>query len=422
MADSSNLAPAGSPSRAVLVLNEAFYRSEGRFYTPFNWWRFALRLADHFPDFTLHVPLADAPPPPEAKPAALDRLKVEGRFFYRRIEEYYARILANRRQMLADARRVFADADVVLFRVPGPDVLPLARVAWRLGKPTVLLVCGDVIGGNAYVDACGLKPLMARMVARRLRRAEEKVARRSACVAVLGHELLSVFSRFNDRAALMASPSISRDDIYRRADVLGRGGVRLLRIARLLPNKGLEYLIQAMAVLRDRGRDIHLDIVGGGDEPAYERSLHDLARRLAVSDRITFCGHVEFGEALFNYYRQADIHVVSSLSEAMGRCILEARVFGLPTVATRVGGIPSVVHDGADGLLVEAKSGEAIAVAVERLMEDGDLRRRIIQQGYRLAEYETAEFQARRLATLITRALSGQPLGRAATDLHMIEA
>jgi len=262
--------------------------------------------------------------------------------------------------------------------------------------------------------------LIARMVARRLRRAEEEVARRSAFVAVLGHELLSVFSRFNDRAALMASPSISRDDIYRRADVLGHDGIRLLRVSRLVPCKGLEYLIQAMAVLRDRGHDIHLDIVGAGDEPDYEHSLHDLARRLGVSDRIVFRGHVEFGEALFNCYRQADIHVVSSLSEAMGRCILEARVFGVPTVATRVGGIPAVVHDGADGLLVEARSAEAIAAAVERLMEDGDLRRRIIQQGYRLTEYETVEFQARRLATLIARALSGQPLGPAVTDLHAL--
>lgn len=407
--------------RSVLILNEPFFSCGGRYYCDSNWWRFARYLAGYFRDLVLYLPLTETEVPPDVWPASLDGMRVHGRFSYTRIEEYYARILVRRWRMLFDARRLLAGADLVMIRVPSPDALPLARVAWRLGKPTVLLVCGDVVGGNAYVDARGVKATIARMVAGRLRRAEEEVARRSAFVAVLGHELLSVFSRFNDRVALMASPSISREDIYRRADVLGHDGIRLLRVSRLLRCKGLEYLIQAMAVLRDRGRDFHLDILGAADEPDYERSLHDLARRLGVLDRIAFRGDVEFGEALFDYYRQADIHVVSSLSEAMGRCILEARVFGVPTVATRVGGIPSVVHHDQDGVLVEPRDPAALAQAVERLIDDGELRRRIIREGYRAAETETAEFQALRLATLMGKALRGEPLGRAATDLHILE-
>jgi glycosyltransferase involved in cell wall biosynthesis len=241
-------------------------------------------------------------------------------------------------------------------------------------------------------------------------------------VAVWGEGLLPQFAQVNPKAALAASPLVAREHISDRADTMQGNTVRLIRVAGILRTKGLEYLLQAVAALRGRGRSVHLDLVGADSDPVYRQQLLGLCRSLGIEGCVTWVGHVEFGPQLFDLYRAADVHVVSSISEGVPRCIVEGRAFGLPTVATRVGGIPSVVHDGADGLLVEAKSGEAIAAAVERLMEDGDLRRRIIQQGYRLAEYETVEFQARRLATLITRALSGQPLGRAATDLHTIEA
>ena len=408
--------------RTVLVLNEVFYSHEGRYYCDCDshWWRFAGRLAEYSGDLTLYVPLAQTAPRGAAVAVSPGRMKIQGRFFYKRIEEYYARIIGHGRRMHRQAARLFADADLVLLRVPSPDALPLARVAWRLGKPTVLFVGGDVVSGTAYAEARGLKAAVARWMARRIRQAELRIAARSLLVAVWGNGLLPQFSRVNPQTVVAASPHISVEEIWRRPDTAQGDTITLVRVGSCLRTKGMEYLLQAVAALRHRGRRVRLEVIGAPDDPAYYQELCDLSRRLGLDDCVTWRGYVKFGPELFDFYRAADIHVVSSISEGVPRCIAEGRAFGLPTVATSVGGIPSVVHHDQDGVLVDPRDPAALAQAVERLIDDGELRRRIIREGYRLAERETAEFQARRLATLIDRALHGQPLGAAAADLHVI--
>lgn len=422
MANAPDERPQTALPRTVLVLNEVFYSHGGRYYCDCDshWWRFAGRLAEYSRDLTLYVPLAQTAPRGAAVEVSPGRMKIEGRFFYKRIEEYYARIIGRRRRMHRQAARLFADADLVLLRVPSPDALPLARVAWRLGKPTVLFVGGDVVSGTAYAEARGLKAVVARWMARRIRQAELRIAARSLLVAVWGNGLLPQFSRVNPQTVVAASPHISVEEIWRRPDTAQGDTITLVRVGSCLRTKGMEYLLPAVAALRHRGRRVRLEVIGAPDDPAYYQELCDLSHRLGLDDCVTWRGYVKFGPDLFDFYRAADIHVVSSISEGVPRCIAEGRAFGLPTVATRVGGIPSIVRDGADGLLVEPKNAEALAAAVERLIDDGDLRRQIIREGYRLAETETAEFQARRLATLIDRALHGQPLGAAAADLHAI--
>lgn len=406
--------------RAVLALNECFFRSAGKLYCPYNWWRFASRIAPHFQALTLYVPLACQEPSEDAKLVEGLTLPVEGRPFYRRTEEYYRNVWPRRKALIESATKLFTDCDLVLLRAPSPDALLLAKVAWRLGKKTALLVGGDLVSGTAYASARGLKATVARLMARHLRRGELEIARRSAFVGVWGRELLPIFSRQNRFVALGASPIIGQEHIYRRQDTCQGQSLRLIRVARVLPNKGIEFLLEAVSKLHAGGRPVWLDIVGGADDAAYLAQLNDLSRRLGISSDVQFHGQLEFGQALFDLYRQADVHVVSSLTEGIPRCVAEGRVFGLPTVATKVGGIPSIVHHGIDGLLVEPRSAQQIADALERLWQDGELRRKIIQKGYNLAAVETAQFQARRLAELISQALAGVCGEEAALDIHLM--
>ena len=405
---------------ALVVLDEPFYQKSQNFFCPLNWWRFGDHLAVHFDKFALFVPMSDGPCPANAQPVKVKHLKIYGRFFFQRNEDYYSRIWTQRRQLLATAGELFSEHELIILRTPSPAALLLAQLAWNMDKPTMLFVAGNILTATSYAGTRGLKAKVARLFARRLRKMELTIARQSKMVAAWGEELLPIYRRANPQTILAADPILSEENISERQDTCGGPTVRIVRVARILPNKGLEYLIKAVAELRRRGRDIKLDVAGGEDETAYKEGLLALTRHLGIAEQVKFHGQVEFGPVLFDLYRQADIHVVSSISEGLPRCIVEGRAFGLPTIATNVGGIPTVFKHQKDGILISPRNSEQIVEAVERIIDDCSLRQKIIQEGYKLARLETAEFQAARLAGLMAKALRGQPLGEAANDLHLI--
>ncbi|MBN1514513.1 MAG: glycosyltransferase family 4 protein [Phycisphaerae bacterium] len=402
--------------RCLMVLDEPFYEQNGRLYSPWIWWRFGDVVAQYTEKYTAFVPLARGRRVEYAQPVEAERMDFVQRFFYRNTEEYYRRLPANRGALIHSARKLLADYDVVILRMPSPIGYLLAQVAWQLGKPTILFVAGNVITQTRYANARGLWAWFARRIARHLRANELRVAARSALVAVWGEELLPAFSKMAEQTVVAAAPNMRANDIQYRDDTCTGEVIRIVRIAKVTPSKAIEHIIQAVARLRRSGRNVHLDHAGFADDPSYQARLNALVSELKLEPYVRFHGSIQFGPALFDLYRSADIHVVSSLGEGLPRCIVEGRAFGLPTVATRVGGIPAVVHHEEDGLLIEPGSTQEIVRAVERLVEEGEFRRRIIRAGYRSVETHTADFQARRLATLMARALCGQSVAQWATD------
>ena len=95
------------------------------------------------------------------------------------------------------------------------------------------------------------------------------------------------------------------------------------------------------------------------------------------------------GAPLFEIMRAADLLVLPSLSEGTPHVLVEARANGLPCVSTNVGGVPTTVTDGCDALLVPPKDAPALARAIERVMEDAELRRAMIRNGLIAARQQT---------------------------------
>ena len=145
--------------------------------------------------------------------------------------------------------------------------------------------------------------------------------------------------------------------------------VQLLTVVRLIPRKGVDDLLRAMALLQDV--PVHLTIQGwgsGGD------ALQRMARSLGVAPRVTFAGFLA-RDLLPPVYQRADLFVLPSLSESCAMALLEALACGLPVVATRVGGITEHVEDGVNGLLVPPRDPAALARALRRRITDPSLRR-----------------------------------------------
>lgn len=163
-------------------------------------------------------------------------------------------------------------------------------------------------------------------------------------------------------------------------------------VGRLAPEKGFDVLIHAVASLRDRYGDVRLVIVGDGSE---RPRLEQLTAEVGLTDRVTFTG---WQADVRGYFEAMDVFVLSSYREGLPNVVLEAMALEVPVVATRVNGVPRVVRNGENGLLVDPGDPAELASAVATLLADPDRR-----AAYRAAGRQTVESHfsfARRMCRL----------------------
>ncbi len=161
---------------------------------------------------------------------------------------------------------------------------------------------------------------------------------------------------------------------FRAAHGLADGKV-LLFVGRLLPVKGLNYLIEALTLTRTAP----VLVVIGGEAPGYPGTLESLVqqvKRLGLERRVLFLGRFEH-EALADAYAAADLFVLPSLGEGLPIALLEAMAHGRCVLATDVPGSRDVVKDGVNGALAPARDPGALAAKIDALLADGDLRARL---------------------------------------------
>jgi glycosyltransferase involved in cell wall biosynthesis len=166
--------------------------------------------------------------------------------------------------------------------------------------------------------------------------------------------------------------------------------LRLLFVGRLAIEKGLNYLVDAVSLCKTEGLDLELTIVGDGDE---RKLLESLVEKQNLQHFVDFKGFIPLGEALQAVYRRADVFVLPSTSEGMPKVLLEAMANGLVVIASRVGGIPTLVRDGVNGLLVEPRSSVAIARAIRKIATAPVESRILVENGLRTAKRYTIEEQ-----------------------------
>lgn len=152
---------------------------------------------------------------------------------------------------------------------------------------------------------------------------------------------------------------------------------RVAMVANLRPEKGHDVLIQAAALILAEFSDARFELIGSGTE---QRRLMALADERGVSHAVAFVGH---SDAIPERLAAADAFVLPTRSDALPNAVLEAMAAGLPVVATAVGGIVEVIDDGVTGLLVPPGDPRALADALGRLMEDGELATRLGAAGRR---------------------------------------
>lgn len=145
----------------------------------------------------------------------------------------------------------------------------------------------------------------------------------------------------------------------------------IICIARLIPRKGVQFILKALALIKDV--NIEAIIIGDGPEKI---SLQQLAQQLKIAERVHFVGRIT-GEKKFQYLYCSDIYILPSIYEAFGIVIQEGMQVGLPLIITPFGGPKDLVQENENGYIIDPSSTVILAKKIEELMHDVNTRKKM---------------------------------------------
>lgn len=248
------------------------------------------------------------------------------------------------------------------------NIRPAGYPVWYMRRPYVVYVYGlDLLKERRKITGNPFK----RWTLRRILGDARGIIAISRWSADLTREVMH-------EAGIENPPPVAAIDLGTDPDFFRPGVVSertLLTVARLMPHKGQDMAIRALALLPS---DVRYTIVGSGDDRAR---LEALAREASVAQRVTFAGALSDAD-MAKTYAAADVYVGLSREEGVqaegfGISFIEAAASGVPSVAGNSAGVPSAVRDGETGILVPPTDPVGAAAAIRRLLDDRALRDRM---------------------------------------------
>lgn len=297
-------------------------------------------------------------------------------------------VVWNSRAAVSALRASIRDADVVWATLP--SMLGLLAIEVNAGrKPCVTQLVGDPRRTIAALSRTVRTKLLSIGAAHLVRRAISK-----ADGAIFVSEALRNAYLTNSKLPTI----VANESRVRRAQLLDRASLAdaqrtanarspsIVYVGRLTPEKGLPVLIRALSI----ADGVDLTVIGSGPE---QSRLEALIGGLGITARVRFLGGCSWGNGLLDLVRQHQALVLPSFTEGLPLVLVEAMSQGVPVIASAVGGVPELVHDGINGLLVSAGDVSGLAMAIARLTSDPNLRYRLAEEGLRAAESCTCELQ-----------------------------
>ncbi len=157
----------------------------------------------------------------------------------------------------------------------------------------------------------------------------------------------------------------------------------ILTASRLVPAKGLDRVIDALTLIKNR-IDFHYYMVGGAfdevgsnEEEATEKQLLELVKKDRLTERVTFEGIKDHDQEMPLYYRNSDIFILAGRYEPFGLTALEAMACGTAPIVSSVAGAKEVIIDGLNGFIVDTHDRKALSETIYKLLNDAKLRKKI---------------------------------------------
>ena len=182
-------------------------------------------------------------------------------------------------------------------------------------------------------------------------------------------------------------PTWTDIDVFLRRDIHTKKHIprAILYVGVLTPLKGIHHLINAFALIAEDFPGAQLVILGKDENRLYAANLREQVKKRGLNNRVQFIGPQPQSE-LAIWMAQASVLVLPSMSEGLGRVIIEAMATGTPVIGSRVGGIPELVRDGVRGFLVSPGDEKALAEKLRWILSNPDRARAMGECARRFAE------------------------------------
>jgi colanic acid/amylovoran biosynthesis glycosyltransferase len=333
-------------------------------------------------------------------------------------------VLSHLAQLLLSPKRYFA-ALALAWKICPPGISAMARQAAYFAEAAILvrLMKKHALSHlhNHFADSsCSVAAIAAEMGGTtysftihgpaefyepRFWRIDEKVRRALFvnCISLFCRSQVMLFAPSDCWGKLRIVHCGVDSNLFEIKGHKGRGN-QLLFVGRIAAVKGLPILLEALTKLEG----VTLNIAGDGPDRAR---LEEEAQALNISSRVKFLGY-QSQQQVRKLLKQADLFVMSSFAEGVPVVLMEAMAAGVPVVATRIAGIPELVRDGHSGLLVAPGDANEMAMAIDRLLGDAELRNRFAIAGRQDIEREyNIQTESRWLATILSGAIAGRSVG-----------
>ena len=317
-----------------------------------------------------------------------------------------------------------AGCDQVVAAAPGAQVAELVRGLVRATGARVVVSnkWQSHVHGGAAALAEGLPAVWWQhdIAKRRPRHLAAAAIPAAAIVCTSDHALRAQRALTPDGNLVKVHPGVPVDEIAARAGTgaavrrsLGwEAGPIVGIVGRVERVKRQHVFLEAAALVARRRPDARFLVVGGPPltkESSYPEQVRRLAAELGIADRVGFTGHQD---DVPPWIDAMDVVVSTTDGEAFGLVVAEAMALGTPVVAAAVGGPTEIVEDGESGLLAPPGRAEALAAAIGRVLDDGELAGRLARGGRERARLYTEERMAEEMAELLrTIAVPQVPCG-----------
>lgn len=388
--------------RLAIVLTQPFWFDGKQYTTKYPFASFIVAISKHVDSLIVFVPLKRSTCTKAHHLVCLnDNVKIIPYPFYESLKEQYLGAY----RILPDFIKIF-NHNKNLFDVCGfvsTSIISLVAFSFsKLYKKKVFLYLrADV--QKAYTIQ--IRSLIGRSIGLLLGYTEELFCRimiKRNPTIVIGEGLYRKYNKKHNSVYLFYSNLISKKIIKNSnppKKLIGEKGPILLSVGRLVPQKGMEFLVDAVDKLKNRKDYSPLCyIVGSGIE---EKILKRIIKKKELEPYFIFLGNIPWGEKLFDIYRKSDLFILPSITEGFPKTIFEAMALGVPVIASDVGGISGIIKNEFNGILVQAKSSRKIVSAIIKIWTNEVMYNKIIGNGLRTVKNYTVEKQTKRLVSII---------------------
>jgi glycosyltransferase involved in cell wall biosynthesis len=259
------------------------------------------------------------------------------------------------------------------------------RVAGWLGYKVVLAV--ESHGDFEESLFMQRRILLPELYHRLMRYAARFAFRHADSLRVISGATRHQLERWVPGRSMVQFPTWTDIEVFLKADLSERGAFtqEILYTGALIPRKGVHHLINAFARIAKDFLQAGLIIAGHAEDKAYAAELKEQVKRLDLDGRIQFVGTIPQAE-LAARMRRACVFVLPSVSEGLGRVVVEAMAAGTPVIGSDVGGIPEMVKSGVTGFLVPPGDEKVLTNRIRWMLEYPDKAREMGYQARAFAE------------------------------------